>query len=151
MPLVVTKDRFVEEEEYVLSFSMEGNKNGADVNIGKGDGEVNTSDKKGTGAKLTANLQFIPNEQLVRLSVHYVVEEFSGDKTTLYFDATQDYPIGNFYNRGIQKAQKESNEKVKKQCTSTLQLVGTYPQARKCVRHANKAYGNGRAKSGRAF
>lgn len=129
MPLVVTKERFVEEEEYVLSFSMEGNKNGADVKIGKGDGEVNTSDKKGTGAKLTANLQFIPNEQLVRLSVHYEVEEFSGDKTTLYFDATQDYPIGNFYNRGIQKAQKESNEKVKKQCKSTLELVGTYPRA----------------------
>ncbi|MBR3986171.1 MAG: hypothetical protein IKK04_03375 [Bacteroidales bacterium] len=129
MPLVNTKERFEEEEEYVLSFSMEGNKNGADVKIGKGDGEVNTSDKKGTGAKLTANLQFIPNEHLVRLCVHYVVEEFSGDQTTLYFDATQDYPIGNFFNKGIQKAQRECNDNVKKKCTSTLQLVGTYPQA----------------------
>ena len=129
MPLEVTKKRFEEEQDFTFAFSMEGNKNGADVCIDKGDGEVNTASNKTTGAKLTANLWFIPDEQKVRLGVRYQVEEFSGDKTTLYFDATQDYPISNFYNKGVQKARQESNNKVKKECKSTLQLVGTYPQA----------------------
>lgn len=126
--LKTTQEKKETVRDFYLPFDFRGNVNNATVRCSKGDGEMDTKGGKETWAKFKANLSFIPNEKKVKLSVNYKVEEKKGDYSILEFDAEQDYPLDGFFKEGELTAKIENNNSnlVKKECTSTIELVGQY-------------------------
>ena len=124
--LKTTQEKKEVVRDFYFPFDFRGNVNNVKVRSSKGDGEIKTQGGKETWARLTADLLFFPDEKKVRLSVNYKVEEQKGDYSILEFDAEQDYSIEGFYKEGELAAHIENNEQVKRGCTSTLDMVGSY-------------------------
>ena len=118
--------------EFFLPFDFKGNTNNVTVERIQGDNDVHSASGHGTLGRLWANLRIVPEKKVVRLFVRYRVEECSGDKTILTFDATQDYPLEAFVGEGLlnaQKAYENNSSVVDMKCNSKIELVGSYNES----------------------